>query len=369
MGARVLLLGNINSAHTLKLAKGIAAAGFDTGVFSLFAREKASSVGTSSVRVFDAHALPDTLLYEFAPRKLAYVRTLGALRRVIREFRPQLLHAHYATSYGLLGWLSGFHPFVLSAWGSDVLDVPSGWIKRAALKRIFASADKLMVTSRTLHEAVAELSGRASLITPFGVDTGVFRPTAIERPFAQGTVVFGAVKSLESVYRIDVLIDAFTQIRRRLPERQSHLLLVGDGTQRDALLGRVRQLRLEEHVTFVGRVPHAETPRYHNMIDVLVNVSAYEGFGVAVLEAMACGKPVIVSDTGGLAEIVEHGIVGFRVPVGDADATADAMEELFSSVELRERMGEAGRAHVVRHYDWNETIQVITRAYASILSP
>ncbi len=368
MGARILLLANVNSAHTQKLAKGIAAAGFETGIFSLHALRRHSFVGMPGVQVFDAHALPYARIYDSSSRKLVYLWKMRALKKVIREFQPQLVHAHYVTSYGLLGWMSGFHPFVLSAWGSDVLDRPKGWLKRAVLKRILASADQLMVTSRTLQKAVKEICGRASLVTPFGVDTAVFREEKVERPFAPGTLVFGAIKSLEPVYRIGVLIEAFAQLKRKFPERPLHLLLVGDGTQREALVARVRQLQLADKVTFVGQVDHSETPRYHNMIDVLVNISAYEGFGVAVLEAMACGRPVIVTDTGGLAEIVEEGIAGFRVPADDMLATAEAMEKLLLSEQLRERMGRSGLESVIRNYEWNKTIELITGVYTRIVS-
>lgn len=365
MAQRILLLSDVNSPHTRKLVHGLAGAGFVIGIFSLSRRQGDFYAQLPDVTIFDEAGVDSSTFHASSAGKLGYLKKVGTLKAVIRTFQPSIVHAHYATSYGLLGWRSGFHPFLISAWGSDVLDFPKGMFKRLLLKKILRSADALMATSPVLQRAIKNIAGRNSILTPFGVDTAVFFPKKVERPFPGDVIVFGTVKALEKVYGIPVLLDAFAALKKEMPAAEIRLLIVGDGTQREALAQQAKQLNIENNVLFTGKVDHAVVAEYHNMLDVLVNISEYESFGVTVLEAMACGKPVIVTDTGGLAEIVEENVDGLKVPVNNIIAVKEAMRKMLSE-ELRKRLGEKGREKVMRDYEWNRTVKLLQTEYERI---
>ena len=118
-----------------------------------------------------------------------------------------------------------------------------------------------------------------------------------------------------------------------------------------------------------GKVKFSEIHKYHNVLDIYIAISIFddESFGVAVLEASACEKPVIVSNIGGLPEVVLNEVTGFLVPVRDPVSTALKIEELVKDRELCLRMGKAGRDFVNKNYNWKSSINQMIKIYLNIL--
>lgn len=290
-----------------------------------------------------------------------YFGNVPALRRLLRAERPHLLNAHYASGYGTTAALARFRPWLLSVWGSDVYDFPyesrlKGWWLRRNLRR----ADAIASTSRAMARQVRKLlPGCGDIaITPFGIDTRRFAP----QPQVHEGLVIGTVKTLAPKYGIDVLLRAFALLVAEGKPGLS-LVIVGGGPQRAELEALAAALRIGSQVRFIGAVPHAEVPQWLNRFDVYVAASRLdsESFGVAVLEASACGLPVVVSDAGGLPEVVADGETGLVVPREDAAALARALARLVESPEERQRLGAAGRRHVLEHYEWQATVDHMVR--------
>jgi glycosyltransferase involved in cell wall biosynthesis len=294
--------------------------------------------------------------------KLDYFFNIGLVKKVVKELKPDVLHAHYATSYGFLGAKTGFHPFVITAWGSDVLDFPRFYLKRKWLGSVLSKADGLTAAGRFLAEATERLftDGKKVSLTPFGVNLEVFQP---ETRKEGKTIVIGATKSLESVYGLEYLIRAFA----KLQNPGLRLLLVGDGSLRPKLERLAAELKIADRLEFAGRAAPNEIPAYLRRMDILVNPSLRESFGVSVLEAQACEIPVIASNTGGLPEVMQDGLTGFLVPLEDVNALAEKIGLLVSDDNLRKRMGKAGRKFVKKKYDWNENAKIMERLYDSLI--
>jgi glycosyltransferase involved in cell wall biosynthesis len=144
-------------------------------------------------------------------------------------------------------------------------------------------------------------------------------------------------------------------------------LIIGEGSIEQDLKGLCNTLGISEKVKFTGRVPFNEINKYYNMLDVLVNISEYESFGVSVIEAMACEKPVIVSNVGGLKEIVINDQVGLKVEIGSIDQTAKAIEELVSNQTTCEQIGKNGRAHVTENYNWQANLKKMIVSYELLI--
>ena len=131
---------------------------------------------------------------------------------------------------------------------------------------------------------------------------------------------------------------------------------MGKGSLDWRLKELVQELELESDIIFTGFINHNEVEKYHNMLDILIAYSTddSESFGVAVLEASACEKPVVVANVGGLPEVVENGITGFVVESKNITMLADALIKLILHPELRIEMGIKGRERVIKEYNWND---------------
>src|SRR5207237_2207904 len=135
------------------------------------------------------------------------------------------------------------------------------------------------------------------------------------------------VKVLAEKYGIEYLIRAFALVKKRHEELPLKLLIVGGGPQEAFLKGLAADLGISAVTTFTGRVDHARVPDFHNMLSVSVSVSTLdsESFGVAILEASTCAKPVVVSSVGGLPEVVENVLTGIVVTQCDPEQHAEIM--------------------------------------------
>jgi glycosyltransferase involved in cell wall biosynthesis len=289
---------------------------------------------------------------------------------LLASIKPNLLHTHYASGYGTLSRLVGFFPTILSIWGSDVFEFPyESRLNRFLLRKNLEAADYLWATSNALQrQAMKFVAPRKPIaITPFGVDCEQFRP-ALPSASDDGFVV-GTVKALEPVYGVDKLFRAFALFKDRVPrERRLKLIVAGGGSLRSELGRLAFQLGIADQTEFTGPVAHKRVPRLLDQFSVFVALSERESFGVGVLEASACELPVIVSDAGGLPEVVVHGETGFVVPGGDSTLAANALECLFRDGDLADRIGQDGRRFVLANYEWRDSVEHAESLYRTVLA-
>jgi len=300
--------------------------------------------------------------------KIGYLFWSGKVRRIIKNIRPDILHAHWATSYGLLGALSGFHPFILSTWGNDIIISPQKyWIIKKLVEFTLRKADLVTATSKMLADATGKFIYNEKPVhaIPFGVDMDLFSSSKEKSP--KDTICIGIVKALEEKYGIEYLIRAFKIISDKGYE--SNLLIVGDGSLRNDLEYLTKSLNLSDSVKFLGKVDNnAVVESLHTMdIFVVPSISPSETFGVAAVEASACSIPVIASNIGGLPEIVIDGTTGFLVPPRDENAIADRIIRLIDDPELRLQMGNEGRKYVKSIYDMQICGSLMKSKYEEIL--
>jgi glycosyltransferase involved in cell wall biosynthesis len=225
---------------------------------------------------------------------------------------------------------------------------------------------------------IKELAGISARITPFGVDTGMFNNRSKSGSFqadqngsapTDGQVLtIGTVKKMKPEYNLTELLDAFHHLRQMVGGKPLRLLMVGDGPERHRLEQRVKDMELSGCVHFTGYIPWSDTPAYHNMIDIYANVSLAESFGVSVLEASACGRPVVAPDLGGLREVVRHEHTGYLVTPGNSKAAARALYRLVGDPRLRHEMGQAGRRWVRTHYSLEASTEKMLSIYREMTS-
>lgn len=360
---KILLLSDTYSEHTEKWALGLANSGIKVGLFSF---NKASYDWYEHENITVFFEPEKKINAEKTLTKLAYLKYVNILKKIIRHFEPDVLHAHYATSYGLVGALTGFHPFVISAWGTDVMKFPNkNFVAKSILRYNFSCADLICATSNTIKEYISKVTDKEAQVIPFGIDLQAFQPREVSPAFAPGDLVLGSVKPLEPVYNISVLLDSFYLLHEKYP--QLKLLIIGEGSQESELKEQALRLGLGSKVIFTGRVPFQEISDYYNKLSVLVNISEYESFGVSVVEAMACGKPVIVTNVGGLKEVVKDDSVGLKVEAGHVEQTAEAIERLVSDEGLYSSIAATARAYAAQHYNWKNNLSDMIRAYQRLI--
>lgn len=304
------------------------------------------------------------------PLKLQYLLHGHSVRRLIAQAKPDIVHAHYASGYGTLGRLAGFHPYVLSVWGSDVFEFTrKSPIHRELLKRNIASADRVCSTSQFMAQETRRFSSRPIVVTPFGVDCELFHPNMSQRVRSEEFVV-GTVRSLEAKYGIEYLIRSFAVVARSYKgNKKLRLVIAGDGSLRNALPDLARKMGIGDQTEFLGKISHEKVPDLLSTFSVFaaLSIADSETFGVGVVEASACELPVVVTSVGGLPEVVLHRVTGLIIPPRDIGAAARALEELVENPSLCLSLGQAGRHFVLENFAWSENASRMERIYESLL--
>lgn len=357
---KIAFLGKRHSIHAVRWVNALAERGHEMHFLSI---ERHGEPLHPSVKFY---ALPGI-------KPLGFFTAASSLRELLTLIQPDLLNAHYASGYGTTARLSRFRPTLLSVWGSDVYDFPFlSPLHRYLLVRNLSFADMISSTSEDMATLTRSLHSATPIeIVPFGIDAERFVPEPGKRD--PEFITIGTVKSLGPKYGIDRLLNAFRMLQNRLleqaPEAGSRLRLriVGDGPQKRELEALAKRLGIADVTTFVGRVEHAQVPAELARLDVYVALSRQESFGVAVLEASSMAIPVVVSNTGGLPEVVVHEETGMVAQRGDALEASRYLEALVLDESRRRAMGKAGRRFVLQNYTWSASVDRMERAYRSLI--
>ena len=365
---KLFIISDLSDIHTKRWVSALAGRGIEIFLFGINKPDEEFYKKLKQVTVFRVDVF-SKMQHPFRTggiEKLKYLSVVKILRKKIQEFQPDIVHAHYASSNGLLGALSGFHPFIVSVWGSDVYDFPKvSFLHRCILKYTLKKADKILSTSHVMALETHQYTPKEIEITPFGVNTDLFKKIPVHR---DDTYIIGNVKTLLPKYGIDVLIKAFQLVVDRNADKELRLEIVGTGPDHEKLEQLAKSLEIADKVHFIGQVENSSLPSYYNRFLVAVSASVWnsESFGVVAVEAMACECPVVTSDADGFTEVVKDGETGFIVPKKDVEKTAEAIQKFIDHPELRDEMGRKGRERVLALYDWNKNVDMMVDIYQSI---
>ncbi len=356
---KICYLSDINSAHTKKWCKYFVDNGHDVYVISL---RKGEYPGA---KVYSLEVDDSIRNKESGSGKFEYLKKIKKIKKIVHEIKPDLLHAHYASSYGLFGALCNYHPYIISLWGSDILLFPKqGIIQRNIIKYNFKKADMIFSTSRYMENEAVKYTNKPIEITPFGIDFNIFNNKNIRN---EDEVVIGIVKALEQVYGIDYLIKAFNKIINKYPDKNIKLKILGEGTQSGSLRELVDELEINDNVEFLKPTNLEGVSDFYNKINIAVFPSISESFGVAVIEAQACGVPVIVSDIPAFNETTIPGKTSLICRIKDVDTIVDAVEKLVLNKAFYKEMSKNAEIFVKENFDVNEIFKRINMIYKDIV--
>jgi glycosyltransferase involved in cell wall biosynthesis len=346
--------------QTLLLAKALIEAGYHVEVCCYFEYD------AQMVDEFkDAGADISLIKWSQAIGTFEFIRSLAA---IFRKESPGIVHIQYMTP-GLLpiiaakfarvpivlatvhypGSPHGFNAHLLLRFGAFLSDCFT-CVSEAAEKSWFG--DSFLLNPSNSDNLIA----RKHLTIPNAVDIAAIdkaltRKTQLILETAgrlKGKTVIGAVARLSREKGTDILLKAFAVARKTMPD--VHLLIIGDGPEKDMLLKMAIDLGIADACTWMGRLTWNAAMGCLGLMDVVVVPSRFEGFGLTAIEAMACRKPVVASRVDGLAEIIQDGQNGFLIPSEDIKRFADFIVALAKDEEKRKAVGEAARKCVEDKY-------------------
>lgn len=348
-------LADASSIHTRRWAAHFAGRGYQVHVISFLPGD----IPGATVHLIYAGPV------QAAGGNWRYLLSLPVLRRRLRRLRPDLLHAHYLTSYGLLGALSGCRPLVLTAWGSDVLVTPRrSWVYRLLLRLTLAHADLVTSDAQAMSQELLGygLPAGRLLTIPLGVNRRLFHTEGREWP-PTGCRLLSARDLLPNT-DLETVLRALAVARQKIPSL--HLDVVGDGPERLRLERLARSLGIEDAVRWHGRVPHEQLASLFRASDLYFALTCSDSTSVSLLEAMACGTFPLVSDLPANREWITPGVNGLLFRLGDVQGLVEAMIGVASDPELRRRAAQHNSILVAARADWDRNMEQIEAAYSSL---
>ncbi|HEY71479.1 MAG TPA: glycosyltransferase family 1 protein [Anaerolineae bacterium] len=405
------------SYHTCPLAT---LGGKDTGGMNVYVRELTRELGRHGVgvdvftRSQDEH-IPQVLHDLGYCNRVVHITAgpeIPLAREQLAELLPQfaegiqafarakdltydLIHSHYWLS-GLVGlqlrrqWqipmVHMFHTLarMKSRVAQSLEEEPSS-LRLEAETEILRSADRVVASTQAelaQFQWLYKVDTDHTAVIPPGVDTAHFYPIPIDEakafvglPPKENLLLY--VGRIEPLKGVDVLLEALAILQKNdvLEDHPVRVAIIGGEPEAGEeemtaemarLKGICQSLGMGEIVTFLGKQDQESLPYYYSAAEVVVMPSHYESFGMVALEAMACGTPVVASETGGLIFLVRDGETGFHVPAGDAEALADRLQTLIQDEVLRARLGRTA-AEYAKGYDWSTITEHIVELYNNML--
>lgn len=278
-----------------------------------------------------------------APVLRHFIQAL-AIRRLIRKIRPDILHSHFIKEDGWYGALAGFHPFFLTGWGSDVYMRGDNWFYRALSRLAVKAADIVTVDSEDQKTALVAIGASPNKVTvvQWGVDLERFTPQVSpglrkQLGLPDGPIIL-SLRQLKKIYNVDIIMEAFARLLTRY--KNAILVVLDTGPDLEDLKNRAGRLGIVGSVKFVGPQPYEMIPEYLVASDIVVSVPSSDGTSMSMLEAMACGKPVVATDLPSAREWIQDGVNGCLVPVRDPDRLAGSLLFLLDHPEIAARYGQ-----------------------------
>lgn len=311
-------------------------------------------------------------------QKLKYLFQARKVHNIVKEIKPDVINAHYATSYGAVAALANLPSYYLSVWGSDIYDFPrKSIIHRMMLQFSLNRATYLFSTSKAMAKEASQYTRKPFTITPFGVDCKLFsQDKTPEKKYDVVNTkngkdyVIGTVKSLSDKYGIATLLRATALLKKQYPQVPVQLVIAGKGPQENEYKTLAIDLGIENITNWLGFIPQEQAALAWASMDcgIIPSESESESFGVSAVEAQACCTPVIISDIPGLMEATVPGKTSEVISRKQPQKLAQAMYDMYVNRDKRIELGQAGRKFVSETYELNKCFEKIEKIFMNNLN-
>lgn len=300
---------------------------------------------------------------------LAFLPRHIAIKRLVKQIRPDLIHAHFIAKYGFHLPDLKFHPSVVSAWGDDVLILPKkNRFIAYYTKKVLDSADLIYAVSHNIENNIIRnfsIPEQRVSYFPFGIDTGTFSPIPVTRTASSATITIFSNRGFFPVYDNETLVRGFAKAYGKNPALR--LTLKGEGPLEQQVRNLVKSLNISDVVTFTKKTAYRHVPDDYRRADIFVTTSVSDGTPVSLLEAMASSLPCVATAVGGIPEWIEDKKTGMLIPIGSPDAVAQAMLALAADPALRSTMGSAARDVIVKNGQWSLLMAQAEKDYLTLI--
>ncbi|OPX94110.1 MAG: Glycogen synthase [Syntrophorhabdus sp. PtaB.Bin027] len=278
----------------------------------------------------------------------------------ICTIKPDIVHAQDLT-IGTPAYLSRKIlkiPYIVWGRGSDIYR-PSRRV-RITIPTILQNADAIIALTENMRIELKKFYDKEIYVIPNGIDLDKYSDVVInfEKEPGEKNILF--VGSMYPVKGVQYLIMAMKTVHDRMP--MIRLILVGDGEESERLAALSIKLGIQEYVQFVGKVPHEKVLTFMQNADVFVLPSLSEGLPNVLLEAMACGLPIVATNVGGIPDIITNGVNGFLVGVKDTEDIANKILILLQDDLARKKISDNNK-QIVKKYTWNNVIVELEKIY------
>jgi L-malate glycosyltransferase len=298
--------------------------------------------------------------------------SLGPAKKLLKKIQPDILHLHSAGRHGVLGALTGFHPCVVTAWGSEVLIAAKSLLMKPLVRWVFQRSDLITCDAEHMREAMVKLGiEREEIrIIYFGTDVEKFQPRpkseALRRRLgASEAPLVISIRSLEPIYDVETLVRAVPLVLSVVPS--TVFVIGGGGSEKEKLVQLAEELGISSQVRFVGQLPNEQLPEYLNTADIYVSTSLSDaGLAASTAEAMASGLPAIVTDSAENRLWVEEGKGGYVVPVRDPRTLAERMIILLQNPTTGKQWGDFNRSVIKERNNYYLEMGKMEKLYESL---
>ncbi len=297
------------------------------------------------------------------------------LRGVIQKVQPDVLHTGYIREHGYYGALTGFHPILSMPWGSDILVRPDKSEYDSMIVHFtLQEADMITCDCELVKNRIMELTGclpEKIVVFPWGVDLMNYRPVdepsvIRERLGWQENNVLIMNRQFEPIYGIEYFLDALPTVVQVC--LQVRVLMIGKGSLEGKFRSMVQEVGLADYVHFEGMVDDQGMANSLNAADIYVTTSISDGTSASMLEAMACGLPVVVSDAPAYFEWVIDGVNGYIVPRQNSEVLAEQLIGLLQDPTKRREMGQRNLKIAQERADWEHNFDVLEDIYKELVT-
>ena len=358
---RLAFLANGKSIHTERWLRYFVGKGYDVHLIT-FTAKPLKGVKIHELRYF---------------KKLAYPLRVWQIRKTVKEIDPDILHAHYVSHYGVYGALTGFHPFIVSVWGSDVLrDPKESRIRRYGVAYALKRADCITTTAKFMKGYLVKTFGlpQSKIVrVPWGIDLKIFHRgykdgvRALKRTLgikADVPVVLSN-RFMDPKYEIESIIDAIPYVLKSYSDA-IFTFIRGSGSSEfeNKMRLKAEKLGVANNTRFISRIiTPKEMAVYLNMADVFLSIPKTDQFGSSVIEGMACGPIPIVSDIKVYYQYLKDGVNAFFVNPEDPREIAEKIIYSIEHPEIKNSFYMINRKIVEEKENWNKNAKKMEELY------
>ena len=332
---KICYIADQSSIHTIRWLKYFANAGHE--IFLIPNSE--TDINLKNVTLLDT-------LPKLSYKSVNFFSTLGKAKSIINKIKPDILHAHFVEQFGWLGALVDYHPFVLTAWGTDIFKLPHVsrlGIGKKLTQYTLKRADLMTAISEDLKKAMIGLGAKKEKIKiiHWGVDLDKFKSDLDVSELKQNLSINShpvilSNRYFEKHYNIDIIVKAFARVLQKKPDAVLLLQNPGGRFEKD-IEALIHNLKISKSVRRLPRYIYSDMPGLYAIADIYVSVPSWDAACISLTEAMACGAVPIISEVQGPMEWVKDDYNGRVVPVQQPEALADSICDLIENSEKRKQ--------------------------------